>query len=184
MVKRKSERRTPRKSELLSSENRRLFTGAKLVCDRRNILKYHKMSQKFTRFWYKTTLTFYVWISLERLWGANLILRPAWDSKWSTKCKSKFWTLGSLRKFQKKNQNLNLYRKIQRKSNSVKLSIQICTADTRRNMGRSFREQISCQIVDVTKPWRATPGGGSTMNTDWMVPFHENTEFITYHKGF
>jgi len=30
--------------------------------------------------------------------------------------------------------------------------------NTRRNMGRSFREQISCQIVDVTKPWRATPG--------------------------
>ena len=29
---------------------------------------------------------------------------------------------------------------------------------TRRNMGRSFREQISCQIVDVKKPWRATPG--------------------------
>jgi len=50
-------------------------------------------------------------------------------------------------------------------------------------MGRSFQEQISCQIVDVTKPWRATPGGRRTMNTDWMVPFHENTEFITYHSN-
>jgi len=25
-------------------------------------------------------------------------------------------------------------------------------------MGWSFQEQISCQIVDVTKPWRATVG--------------------------
>ena len=27
-----------------------------------------------------------------------------------------------------------------------------------RNMDWSFQEQISCQIVDVTKPWRANPG--------------------------
>jgi len=54
---------------------------------------------------------------------------------------------------------------------------------TRRNMGRSFREQISCQIVDVTKPWRATPGKGRTMNTDSMFRFHENAEFITYHSN-
>jgi len=29
---------------------------------------------------------------------------------------------------------------------------------TRGNMGWSFRQQISFQVVDVTKPWRATPG--------------------------
>jgi len=29
---------------------------------------------------------------------------------------------------------------------------------SRGNMGWSFQEQISCQIVHVTKPWRATPG--------------------------
>ena len=30
--------------------------------------------------------------------------------------------------------------------------------NTGGNMGWSFQEQISCQILDVTKPWRATPG--------------------------
>jgi len=51
-------------------------------------------------------------------------------------------------------------------------------------MGRSFREQISCQIVDVTKPWRATPGKGRTMKTDSMVTFHEKSVFMERNQEF
>ena len=43
-------------------------------------------------------------------------------------------------------------------------------------MGWSFEEQISSQIVDVTKPWRATLG----YEHRFKGFFHENKEFITY----
>jgi len=50
---------------------------------------------------------------------------------------------------------------------------------SRGNMGWSFQEQISCQIVDVTKPWRANPGHEHR----FKGCFHENTKFIAYHSN-
>jgi len=39
------------------------------------------------------------------------------------------------------------------------------------------------KLLTLQSPGGLLRGGGRAMNTDWMVPFHANTEFITYHSN-